>query len=118
MKKRQEQEDLDSSLSDGTRLAPYLVAERTTLRYERFAKYLARNGTLVVGSASAACQYRLLPDHPARPEVPEGRLASVLLDSSDRLEIGASLIAEKKTSYLCTLLIVPPPDSALKMRNQ
>jgi hypothetical protein len=42
----------------------------------------------------------------------------VLLDSPDRSEIGASLIAEKKTSYLCTLLIVPPPDSAPKMRNQ
>jgi hypothetical protein len=52
------------------------------------------------------------------PEVPEGRLASVLLDSPESSEVGASLIAAKKTSYLCTLPIVPPPDSALKMRNQ
>src|SRR5215204_2347564 len=29
--------------------SPYLVAERTTLRHERCAKYLARNGTLDVG---------------------------------------------------------------------
>ena len=70
------------------------------------------------GLEADASAFRLLSDHPARPEVPEGRLASVLLDSPDRSEIGASLIAEKKTSYLCTLLIVPPPDSALKMRIQ
>jgi len=60
----------------------------------------------------------LLPDHPARLEVSEGLLASVLLDSPDRSESGAPCIAEKMTSYLCTLLIVPPPDSAVKMRIQ
>ena len=85
------------------------------MRHERSTKYPTRNWALVWEKRCASVPrgnfYRI-------PEVPDGRLASVLLDSPDRSERGASGIPENKTSYLSTPLIVPPPASALKMRNQ
>jgi hypothetical protein len=52
MKGYHERHDPDTPFADGTRLAPYLAAERAgldpdTLRYERALRYLVREGALV-----------------------------------------------------------------------
>jgi hypothetical protein len=52
MKEYHERHDPDTKFADGTRLAPYLAAERAgldpgTLRYERAVRYLVREGALV-----------------------------------------------------------------------
>jgi hypothetical protein len=49
MKDHHDRQDPDAPLSDGTRVAPELVAERMglapdTLRYERTVRYLVREG--------------------------------------------------------------------------
>ncbi len=51
MKEHYEQQNPDTPLSDGTRVAPQLIAERLglkpdTLRYERAVRYLVREGAL------------------------------------------------------------------------
>jgi hypothetical protein len=52
MKEYHEHHDPDAPFSDGTRLAPYLAAERAgldpeSLRYERAVRHLVREGALV-----------------------------------------------------------------------
>ena len=52
MQEDHERHDPDAPFSAGTRLAPYLAAERAgldpdTLRYERAVRYLVREGVLV-----------------------------------------------------------------------
>jgi hypothetical protein len=52
MKEYHEHHDPDAPFSDGTRLAPYLAAERAgldpeSLRYERALRHLVREGALV-----------------------------------------------------------------------
>ena len=94
MKKLRELEDLASSLSDGIRLAPYLVAgpggpDNTTQR-EVCEVSSEEWGVGVGGAPRQRAKGRLLPNHPVRLDVPGGRLASVLLDSPDRSESGAS----------------------------
>ncbi len=68
MKEDHERHNLDVTFADGTRLAPYLVAERAglnpdTLRYERAVRYLVSEGTLVwegrVGSVPGVDFYTL-----------------------------------------------------------
>ena len=61
MKEHHDRQNPDAPLSDGTRIAPELVAERVglapdTLRYERAVRYLVRVGRWCGRSASAACR--------------------------------------------------------------
>jgi hypothetical protein len=68
MKEHHDRQNPDAPLSDGTRIAPELVAERVglapdTLRYERAVRYLVRVGALVweerLGSVPGVDFYRI-----------------------------------------------------------
>ena len=68
MKEYHEHHDPDAPFSDGTRLAPYLAAERAgldpeSLRYERALRHLVREGALVweerVGTVPGVDFYRV-----------------------------------------------------------
>lgn len=68
MKEHHDQHNPDTPLSEGTRLAPELIAERVgmrpeTLRYERAIGYLVREGALVweerLGSLPGVDFYRI-----------------------------------------------------------
>ena len=68
MQEYHERHDPGTPFSEGTRLAPYLAAERAgldpdTLRYERAVRYLVREGVLVweerVGTVPGIDFYRL-----------------------------------------------------------
>jgi hypothetical protein len=68
MKEHHDRQNPDAPLSDGTRVAPELVAERVgldsdTLRYERAVRYLVREGALVweerLGSVPGVDFYRI-----------------------------------------------------------
>lgn len=69
MKDHHGRQDPDAPLSDGTRVAPELVAERVgldpdTLRYERAVRWLVREGALVweerLGSVPGVDFYRIM----------------------------------------------------------
>ena len=68
MKEHHEQHNPDAPLSDGTRLAAELIAERVglklgTLRYERAVRYLIREGALTwegrLGNVPGVDLYRI-----------------------------------------------------------